>query len=160
METNRDHSHHHMLPFYLTVTPKPGRVPNRPFPSPVLSLAKLQCGKHKYWRHTSVMSGETVTAIWFSKYVRWIKRCFSPLMSLLFSSDLNMTSNELSFWSSPWSILMAARPTPWALCLLTGNAALQSRTERDLSLCGKIQLNFPMMREGYKHNLFARTAVY
>lgn len=81
---------------------------------------------------------------------------FFPLMSLLFFSDLNMTSNQLSFWSSPRSILMAARPTPWASCLLlTENATLQSRTERQIFFfCGKIQFNQPMMKEGYKHNLF------
>lgn len=102
-------------------------------------------------------SSEAMTLIWF------LKRCFfSSLMSLLFFSDLNMRSNQLSFWSSPWSILMAAWSSPRVFCLLsTGNATLHRRTERVILyfFLGKMQLSQPVMKEGFKHNLFVRTAV-
>lgn len=69
---------------------------------------------------------------------------FSPLVSLLFSSDLNRTSNQLSFWSPP-VIHIDGSTAPWVLCLLlTENTKFQRRAESTSDEGSK----------GCEHNLF------
>lgn len=71
---------------------------------------------------------------------------FSPLVSLLFFSDLNRTSNQLSFWSP--LIHIDGSTAPWVLCLLlTENTKFQRRTE---STCDE-------GRKGCEHNLLVMT---
>lgn len=156
---------------YSTLIPKPTNVPFIRFHllsplwlswkssvSPSFSEENINID-----RHTSVMS----SVQWNRDSDLILEMCqtlfFSPLMSLLFFSDLNMRSNQLSFCYPPWSILMAAPPSARVLCLLlTGNAVLHRRTEREIFsfFVGKIQLSQPVMKEGYKHNLFVRTVCW
>lgn len=77
----------------------------------VFNLATSRCGKHKNWKtHNCYIIGHVMP--WlpsdFWNVFTESNVVFPPLTSLLFFSDLNRTTNQLSFWSSPRSILMAA----------------------------------------------------